>query len=68
MSLTKRPAHYTVDGNEDTGYLYYVRLEDCQPGPYRNQKQVRAILDIADDGTLAGIELIDDMPPPPSAK
>jgi hypothetical protein len=37
-------------------------------GPYRRQREVRAIIDIADDGTLAGVELIDRMPPPPSKK
>lgn len=28
--------------------------------------QFMAIIDIADDGTLAGVELIDRMPPPPN--
>ena len=35
------------------------------PPPYTKQREVRAIIDIADDGTLAGVELIDGMPPPP---
>lgn len=34
---------------------------------YKTQRHVTAIIDIAADGTLAGVELIDDMPPPPAA-
>ncbi len=33
------------------------------PGPYLTQRHVKAIVDIASDGTLAGVELIDSMPP-----
>jgi hypothetical protein len=50
------------------GPLWYVRLNDAAPPSYLSQKRAIAILDIAEDGTLAGIELIDNapMPPPPA--
>jgi hypothetical protein len=54
------------DAARVSGHLYYFALADRAPPPYRQQKHVQAILDIAEDGTLAGVELIDDMPPPPS--
>jgi hypothetical protein len=57
--------HY--DAARVSGHLYYFALADRAPPPYRQQKHVQAILDIAEDGTLAGVELIDDMPPPPSS-
>lgn len=46
------------------GPLYYFRPSERRPGPYRKQRQVMAIIDIADDGTLAGVELVENMPPP----
>lgn len=49
------------------GVLWYLRLDTTAKPPYRNQRRVEAILDIAADGTLAGIELIDNMPPAPLA-
>lgn len=68
MSMEKRPAFWTFDDetHKKHGYrLYYFAPTDRAPGPYRTQINVNAIIDIADDGTLAGIELIDDMPLPP---
>ena len=51
------------------GHLYYFAPEGRARPPYKVQLEVRAILDIAADGTLAGVELIDPlMPPPPSTK
>ena len=50
------------------GPLYYIKLCDRSPGPYKTQLHRKAIIDVADDGTLAGVELIDDMPPPPPLK
>lgn len=62
--LDKRPAYYTY--SNELGYkLYYFGCGDRRPPPYLKQREVRAIIDIADDGTLAGVELIDDMPPAP---
>lgn len=68
MSGTREPnwrkAVFTHEDSE-AGHLYYFALLDRAPGPYRTQKHVTAIIDIAADGTLAGVELIDDMPPLP---
>ena len=61
-------ATVTHQHDEHAGHLYYVRLDDRAPKPYRVQRRVEAIIDIADDGTLAGIELIDNMPPPFATK
>lgn len=63
-----RPAYFTHDDKaaEEIGeHLYYFAPTSRRPPPYRLQRHVTAILDIADDGTLAGVELIYDMPPPP---
>jgi len=60
------PASYTHDADEHAGHLYYFRRADAAPGPYKKQRYVVALIDIADDGTLAGVELIDRMPPPPN--
>jgi hypothetical protein len=70
MALEHRPAYWTCDSDdpEANGYLYYFAPLNAAAGPYRRQREVRAIIDIADDGTLAGVELIDRMPPPPSKK
>lgn len=63
MSETNwRKAVFTFEDSE-VGPLYYFAPETRAPGPYRKQRHVRAIIDIASDGTLAGVELIDDMPP-----
>jgi len=47
------------------GHLYYFAPTTAAAPPYLEQRKLQAILDIAADGTLAGVELIDDMPPPP---
>ena len=57
-------ATYTHEASE-AGHLYYIALDGRAPAPYAEQRHVQAILDIAPDGTLAGVELIDNMPPPP---
>lgn len=45
---------------------YYFKLDGRMPGPYLKQVTTEAILDIASDGTLAGIELVyGNLPPPP---
>lgn len=70
--MEKRAAYWTHDDRaaEDlgVGHLYYFAPVDRTPPPYTRQREVRAIIDIAADGTLAGVELIDDMPPPPLPK
>lgn len=59
-------ADVTHEDDSSAGHLYYVKIKGRRPPPYKTQRRVEAIIDIADDGTLAGIELIDKMPPPPA--
>lgn len=64
----ERLAFYTYDdkaAKDRIGHLYYFAPTGRRKPPYLKQREVKAIIDIADDGTLAGVELIDDMPPPP---
>lgn len=56
-------ATFTVE-QSDVGNLYYFYLPARVPGKL-TQRHVEAIIDIAPDGTLVGVELIDNMPPPP---
>jgi hypothetical protein len=65
--LAERPPTYTCDSEtaDLVSHSFYFALADRAPPPYRTQRHVQAILDIADDGALAGVELIDNMPPPP---
>lgn len=58
-------AEYTHENTSSGGHLYYIKIDNRSPPPYKRQRRVEAIIDIAEDGTLAGIELIDRMPPPP---
>lgn len=71
MTETSTPAGvgaatFTHENDEHAGHLYYIKIAGRTSGPYTNQRHVDAIIDIADDGTLAGVELIDNMPPPPA--
>jgi len=69
MPLERQQAFWTYDlaTFETIGeHLYYFAPADRAPPPYKTQRHVRAVIDIAEDGTLAGVELIDDMPPPPA--
>lgn len=66
--LEKRPAYWTFENHPVAGKAYYFAPTERASGPYRSQKRVTAILDIADDGTLAGVELVlDPLPPAPTA-
>jgi hypothetical protein len=65
MSLERHPAWFTHEDNEHAGHLYYFGPAHRALPPYTTQRRVEAIIDVADDGTLAGVELIYDMPPPP---
>jgi len=70
-TLERRPGFWTYDERaaDDVGeHLYYFAPANRAPSPYRIQRHVAAIIDIADDGTLAGVELINKMPPPPQEK
>ena len=66
--LDHRDAYWTYDeeaAKEIGEHLYYFAPVNRKPPPYTTQRVVRAIVDIANDGTLAGVELVYDMPPPP---
>ena len=43
--------------------ILLLRASRTAGKPYRVQRRVEAIIDIAEDGTLASVELIDRMPP-----
>lgn len=60
--LPRQPAYFTYEDDEHAGHLYYFAPVDRSPGPYTNQRIVEAIIDIADDGSFAGVELIDNLP------
>ena len=63
--LLRRPAYFTYDPAH--GGLYYFAPADATPPPYLIQRSVEAILDIAADGTLAGVELVmGKLPKPPA--
>lgn len=55
-------AYWTHDPS--TG-AWYIGLEERRPAPYTRQVTVEAVLDIADDGSLAGIEIVDPAAPGP---
>lgn len=68
VKMVENPATYTFDWEAyraGVGTLYYFKLGDRRDPPYLQQRHVSAILDIAADGTLAGVEIIDDSPLPP---
>jgi hypothetical protein len=63
--LEQRKAYFTFDEEARREFgecLYYFAPLTRTPGPLV-QRYVQAIVDIAPDGTLAGVELIYDMPP-----
>lgn len=61
--LTKYRATWTHD--KEAG-AYYFAPEPRPEGPYTCQREVPAIIDIAPNGTLAGVELVlGNLPPPP---
>lgn len=71
MGLERKPAHWTFDDQSEREHglrLYYFAPASRAPPPYTTQRRVTAIIDIAEDGTLAGVELIDDMPPSPRSR
>lgn len=71
--LEQRKATFTYDERaaaEIGEHMYYFAPLTRTPGKL-TQRHVEAIIDIAEDGTLAGVELIDNMPPltpPPSER
>ena len=67
--MEKRPAYWTYEDHPVAGRAYYFAPTDAAPPPYRAQKRVTAILDIAEDGALAGVELVlDPLPPAPEMR
>lgn len=65
MMLEKRSAYWTYC---DEAHAYYFAPTCRAKPPYLKQIQVAAILDVASDGTLAGVELVfGDLPPPPTS-
>lgn len=61
--LKQYEAVFTYDSQSGAYYFAPSMREDP---PYREQRHVTAILDIAADGTLAGVELVlGELPPPP---
>lgn len=64
--LKKLRAYWTCDNDPRVGPLYYFAPTDRAKPPYLKQIHVEAIIDIASDGTLAGVELVfGALPPPP---
>ena len=61
--MIRGTAKWTYDGEADA---WYFALDERQAPPYLTQRRIEAIVDIAADGTLAGIEILVPMPPPPS--
>ena len=69
MALKRKPAYWTCEEDEHAGPLYYFAPTNSAPPPYLEQRHVTAIIDVASDGTLAGVELVmGDLPPPPKLK
>lgn len=58
--MERQPAWWTYD--EDAHAYYFAPTARLDP-PYRRQVIVEAILDIANDGTLAGVEIIHQKAP-----
>ena len=69
MALERHAAYWTFDNKayaEHGERLYYFAPLHAALPPYRKQIHVTAIIDVADDGTLAGVELVmGDLPLPP---
>lgn len=63
--LPEMRAYYTHEDSVLTGHLYYFAPSWRHPGPYTRQIETTAIVDVAADGTLAGVELLDVGLPPP---
>jgi hypothetical protein len=66
MTLKKNEAFWMYDSKANS--YYFAPVHRARP-PYKTQRQVSAILDVASDGTLAGVELVMGMvAPPPKGK
>lgn len=66
--LEKYEAFWTYYDSCGQREYYFAPITRTAP-PYLRQIVVDAVLDIASDGTLAGVELVyGDLPPPPLKK
>ena len=66
MIMKKHHSYWTYSDCDGLAHVYYFSLLNAVAPPYLEQRRVEAILDIASDGTLAGVELVfGDLPPPP---
>lgn len=54
--------------HEEAGGAWYVALEGRAVPPYLRQITVEAIVDVGSDGRVAGIEIVDALPPPPEGR
>lgn len=59
--MSQGKAYFTYDKDYGSNLWYFGMLE--RASGKLTQREVRAIIDIDADGCLAGVELIDDMPP-----
>lgn len=63
-----KPQNYCIESfctHTPETNAYYFAPEHRKPGPYTKQIEVTAIVDVADDGTFAGLEIVDPRMPKP---
>lgn len=62
-------ATWACYSDPDAGNLWYVKLDERKPPPYKRPFEVVATIDVDSEGCLAGIEILDGkMPGPPSPR
>jgi hypothetical protein len=65
-NLPRLEGFWTYDDAFGERAYYFAPKNRAEP-PYVTQREVTAIIDVASDGTLAGVELVmGDLPPPPA--
>lgn len=64
----KGTAKWEYEETDTSWNPLYISLDNRHPGPYRRQAQVQAILDVDQDGHLAGIEILHALSPRKPAK
>jgi len=57
--MAEGSAYWTYD---EDAKAWYFGLNERSLGPYRTQIKVSAILDLDDEGRLAGVEILDGKP------
>lgn len=63
--MEKMAAFWTYDPDS---HAYYFRPDGRTAPPYLKQVKVEAVVDIAHDGTFAGIEITDPKAPKPRVR